>query len=343
MAEVRCNKSLFMFVDYRGGFYHSARYKDANMNVHEIRRHFSEAGYDLIVRPYSEVDFRSQNYRGQYILYQSSEDRELLYKSYIEDILLGLEIQGAILIPNFYLFRAHHNKVFMEILRDLSLNPLAGNVQSKGFGTYEDFVAQLSLFPDSVVMKPSEGAMSTDIKKLVSDKSKLQYTRKLSNSFHFVDAAKNLVKSYVRRPYLKKSNYRRKFVVQNFVPDLQNDYKVLVYGDCYYVLLRQNRKNDFRASGSGQFTFIESLPNGLLNYAEQVFKSFHTPYISLDIGYSNGKFYLFEFQAVSFGSFTLIASPFYFMQNDQGWRVVHEKSNLEQIFVQSVTRYLERG
>jgi len=49
--------------------------------------------------------------------------------------------------------------------------------------------------------------------------------------------------------------HRSKFIVQEFIPDLSNDWKVLVFWDKYYVLRRKNRPNDFRASGSGLFSF----------------------------------------------------------------------------------------
>jgi hypothetical protein len=78
-----------------------------------LEMYFREQGYETVFIRYAEIDFRDMNFKDQYVLYQSSEDRGLYYKSYIEDMLLGMQLQGAILIPGFHAFRAHHNKVFM--------------------------------------------------------------------------------------------------------------------------------------------------------------------------------------------------------------------------------------
>ena len=78
-----------------------------------------DSDYILVVKHFFEIDFRKESYKNKWVIYQSSEDPELHYKDYIEDVLLTLKIQGAKLIPNFDYFRAHHNKVFMEFLRDV--------------------------------------------------------------------------------------------------------------------------------------------------------------------------------------------------------------------------------
>lgn len=47
------------------------------------------------------------------ILNTSSEDNGYHYKDYIEDIILGLYLQGAILLPEYKYLRANNNKVYM--------------------------------------------------------------------------------------------------------------------------------------------------------------------------------------------------------------------------------------
>lgn len=104
---------IHMLVDYRGAFYSSSfNIKQlCSMNVEEIRRRFREAGYDLRIKQFSDVDFRKDDFKNQFVLYQSSEDPGSMYKGYIEDILLGLRLQGAILIPQFEYFRASQQSV----------------------------------------------------------------------------------------------------------------------------------------------------------------------------------------------------------------------------------------
>ncbi len=207
------NKKIILLVDYRGHFYSSVVYKDASMDIAMLKGYFSEQGFQITVKKFSEINFRSEDYTGQYILYQSSEDRDLFYKSYLEDIILGLQLKGALLIPSFYLFRAHHNKVFMEILRDINPYIPIRSILSKGYGTFEDFEADFDQFPKQVVIKPSAGAASVGVKLLRNDRDKQKYGRLVSRSFHFMDALKDMVKPYFRQNYIHKSNYRRKFVI----------------------------------------------------------------------------------------------------------------------------------
>ena len=112
-------REILLITDYRNQFYESVRSHGASMDLARMEKYFSNRGYNLKVMQFREIDFQSNDYKGYSILYQSSEDRGLLYKDYIEDILLGLDMQGAHLIPDFPKFRAHHNKVFMEILRNI--------------------------------------------------------------------------------------------------------------------------------------------------------------------------------------------------------------------------------
>ncbi len=108
------------------------------------------------------------------------------------------------------------------------------------------------------------------------------------------------------------------------------------------MLRRQNRKNDFRASGSGLFEWIDEVPESILEFSEGVFNSFHTPYLSLDIGYDGKTAYLFEMQFLSFGTTTIVRSHCFFTRQDKEWVRIEEKPNLEYEVARSVTRYIEQ-
>jgi len=303
--------------------------------------YFSDMGYNMKAMRFGEIRFNN-DYRGFPVLYQSSEDPGLLYKDYIEDILLGLSIQGARLIPDFPKFRAHHNKVFMEILRSINGNVAVKGILSNNYGTYEDFAHDIELQPEKLVMKPAGGARGCGVRRIAGHKAQLRYARELSSSFNMIEWLKVFVNSIIRKNYSKKSLHRRKFIVQEFLSGLDGDYKVLVYGKKYYVLERKNRKNDFRASGSGNFSFPVSPPDELLNFASDIYASFHVPFISMDIAKFENRYVLLEFQFISFGNYTLERSEFYFTRKGgSGWEKVEEIPDLEREFVSSVVRYLD--
>ncbi|MDD5368673.1 MAG: hypothetical protein PHQ40_06305 [Anaerolineaceae bacterium] len=338
--QIANEKQIYMLVDYRGHFYSSTRYKGASMDTTLLQEYFRAVGFDLIILGYPEINFRDNNYSGCYFIYQSSEDQGGLYKSYIDDILCGLALQGAILIPRYELFKAHHNKVFMEILRDLNENLLIKTIKSSYFGTLEDFVRFPCGGNDSTVMKPAFGAASRGVVLTNSRKERMYSAGKLSGSYNIFEAIKIFLKPLFREHYVKESLHRRKFISQNFISGLDNDFKVLVYGEKYYVLRRKNRKNDFRASGSGLFTYDTELPDGLLQFIRSVFSSFDVPFLSADICYDGINFHLLEFQFIMFGQYTLEKSGHYYSLINNSWVSTSEKPNLEKEFVNSIVQYI---
>ncbi len=335
-------RDILLLTDYRGHFYESVRSRGANLDLERMKMYFSDMGYTSKVMQFGDIEFNNNNYNGYPVLYQSSEDPGLLYKDYIEDILLGLSLQGARLIPDFPKFRAHHNKVFMEVLRSINGHLSASGISSKQYGTFEDFARDIELQPKKLVMKPAGGARSCGVRLTDGHKAQLRYARKLSSSFDTIEWLKVLVNSIIRKNYSKKSLHRRKFVVQEFLSGLGGDYKIVIYGKKYYVLERKNRKNDFRASGSGNFSFPVFPPDELLNFSYDLFAGFNVPFLSMDIAKFENRYVLLEFQFLSFGNYTLERSEFYFTRNvDSGWTKVEETPDLEREFVSSVVRYLE--
>jgi len=335
------NKRILLLSDYRDYFYSSTRAWDEPMRTERIKGFLTDAGYAVEMKQFADVDFRRDDLKGLPVLYQSSEDPSLLYKGYIEDVLLGLTLSGAFLIPRFSLFRAHQNKVFMEILRDHSSSDLVRNLSAKGYGTMEEFLRRMDRHSLPSVLKPAEGAMSSGIRLATTDAQKRQAARDVSRSGSWLEGLKDVVKKKVREPRHLKSNHRNKFVVQDFVAGLENDFKVLVYGEKYYVLKRSNRPGDFRASGSGRFEYLSEIPGGLLDAAREMYESFECPFISLDVGFDGQSYRLLEFQFVMFGNVTLEKSTFSYQKSGTVWKTVQEVPDLEREFSASVVRYLE--
>ena len=105
-----------IILDYRDFLYSSVNPPDSGINITKLSEYLTQLGADVRVWNYSNIDI-SENWSNQLIVYQSTEDRGLFYKDYIEDVILALEKRGAILIPDFFAFRAHHNKAYQELIR----------------------------------------------------------------------------------------------------------------------------------------------------------------------------------------------------------------------------------
>lgn len=334
-------EQIFLLTDYRGQFYSSTKHRGASVNLERLKKYFTELGFELVVRPFSEIDFRTQNYKDKWVLYQSSEDPGLFYRSYIDDIVTGLFFQGAKLIPSLDKFKAHHNKHFMEIARDLHASYLIKNICAKRYGTYEDYVKDIEKVKEgSYVLKSSNTSKSRGVFLLKSLKQKIKLPKLVSKSPSLQNFRYLIERIRTGKKPLKISNHRQKFILQPYISDLQGDYRVVIYADKFYVLYRSNRSNDFRASGSMLFNYDVKLPEGLLNYAKEVFDSFDAPFMALDIGVKNNDFFLFEFQFISFGQYTLEKSKFYYFLEDGMWQKKFEEPDLEREIATSVSNFI---
>ena len=165
-------QDITLLVDYRGVFYSGTRYPGTGFDIQKLKEYFLVYNFNLSVRSFAEVDFRAKNYNKEVILYQTSEDPWLHYKDYIEDIILGLKQQGAVLIPDFKYFRAHHNKVFLEILRDIIGNKNFKNIKSSHFGTLEEY-SKIGNDYEVKVLKSAYTSKSKGVYILDSEKSNL--------------------------------------------------------------------------------------------------------------------------------------------------------------------------
>lgn len=333
-------KKIFLLTDYRDQFYFSTRYRGACIDIPKLKNLFKKEGFDLTVKNLHDIDFREENYKNEWVLYQSSEDPGLLYKDYIEDIILALKLQGAKLIPKFDYFRAHHNKIYMELLRDIMNIDEIKNIKSNSFGTLEEYLRSDSCKSnEKKIIKPGMGTRGRGIM-ILDNKHNKSAVYKTSRSFTFDNFKLWLSKIKTGRDYTPMSNNRKKFTIQNFIEDLEGDHRILAYGDKFYYLYRKNRENDFRASGSGNLDFKKEPPKGIFDYAQTVYRKFNTPFMSLDIGHKDNKFYLFEFQFLCLGQYTLEKSNFYYKKTDNNWKKVSEKPNLEREFCRTVVDFI---
>lgn len=329
-----------------------------NQIIQKLKKLFGE-GCTVKKRRFTDLDFKDKNkYKGWFVLYASSDDYGLLYKDYIEDMLLRLIADGAILIPNFNLFRAHHNKSYMELYKTFFLPDELNTIYTQvipGYDVLKEKIDNESInFP--VVVKAATGAGSSGVG-LAKNKRELF---KIAYRFSYRKYMDYYV-NWFRLPFMQrlKNGYRRlkgqpevfykpmqgKFIIQNFISGLSYDYKILVFGEKYYVLKRINRKNDFRASGSGKLSYEYDFHevSEVMDYAKIVYDLLKVPMASLDIANDGEKNYLIEYQCINFGPYTLQYAPFYFTKDKNGiWEKVNETSVLEDEYARSIKYYFDK-
>ena len=323
------SKKIYLLTDYKEVFSNKHKSKPYRSGYDKklLIKYFKKYGYATVFLKFTDINFEKYKWNNEIILYTSSEEIGGNYKDYIEDIVYALELSGAKVLPSYKYLRAHNNKVFMEILRQLFLPDHLFCNAVKHFGSLEDLIEKLSnseiSFP--CVIKSSKGAQSKGVALARNKEELLKNAKKLSRTPNRLYEIRDKLRSYKMRGYRPESRHQKKFIVQPFIKGLSNDYKVLIYGNIYFVLLRKNRPNDFRASGSGLFSPCkkDQIPKGMLDDIENIFSKLDIPFLSVDYAFSDGKGYLLEMQAIHFGNST-------------------KTIDQEEVYVQSVINYLKR-
>jgi len=338
---------VYLLTDYKGffGSKHNARPPGTGMRKDLLIQYF--APYQILPHfiPFSEVVFRDADWKGKYVFYTSSEDAGLHYKDYIEDIVYGLQLAGAHVIPEYRFLRANNNKVFMEIIRDLMNHPALNTLSSGYYGSLEEALQAYPELHQPLVIKTAAGAMSSGVARAVNTVDLKRILKKFCRTPYFFNEFKNIVRTFKYPGYVKDSKYRQKIIVQNFIPGLSNDWKILIFGKKYYIFKRPNRKNDFRASGSGHdiYNYGDTArpPQGIFDFASQIFTLLDVPHLSIDIGYDGKKFHLLEFQAIYFGTVGHERSNCYYEKSGNDWTPVYKILDLEQVYCDCIAAYIK--
>lgn len=338
----------FLILHDNRGYVANSLLADAGrkISIQKLKETLEKEGATVEVKNLHNLKFPTE-YKGWYVVYPSSEDNGLLYKGFIEDVLLRLRMDEAILLPRFELFRAHHNKVFMELCRT-AMSKKYQSLQSKCFYSMSDLRKILEepiSYP--VVLKTAEGAGSSGVTLAGSRQEAIQKARRMGRCImlrggygvwahirHIIGTSYRKIKSGMTGVTIaERATEREKMILQPFIPGLKNDYKVLVFGEKYYLLRRNVREGDFRASGSGKLEFpttFTDVERKVLDYAKGAYGELDTPLLSIDIAYDGKKCHMVEFQCLNFGPYTLQFSGCYYTDSGNGWERWEGKSILEE-------------
>ncbi len=342
------NKEIIALIDYKNhfGFSAGSKFYRSGMDIELLKKFSMEKGYSFKMMHFNDLDFRNLKTEDTLYIYTSQEDPGYHYKGYIEDIVYSLELGGAYVLPKYKYLRANNNKVFMELLRDLSKDEDFHKIKSNGFGTFEELEMSNVVANEKKVIKKAAGATSKGVFLSSNQSELLKTAKKVSSSPWTWDGIKDLVRPYLHKGYIPNSRNRKKFIIQNFIPDLKNDWKILVFGDKYFIEYRGVRENDFRASGSHKFLFnddiADRIPAGIFHFAEKIKNILQNPHFSIDIGFVNNVFYVFEFQALSFSSYAQLKSTCYYERKGEEFIRVNENFPLEYLYIDSLIQYYEK-
>ena len=327
-----------------------------SMDVKKIQEYFVSKDYEVIIYKFSELDL-TKNYKGVYILYQTSEAPGAFYKRYIEDLIFFLEKHGAVPLPGHRLFMAHHNKVFMEFMRSDFRDESLKSVKSACFGSWVDAINYNSAFPVVIKQASSSGGAGVFLAKNKKEFDiKVKKAGRLVIANNLTSLLKDYVKKCTKKIILKMYPERSKYIkydvspvstlliVQTFIPGLTGDYKVLFFGGKYYMMYRKNREHDFRASGSGSFFPVPEEDHvGILDFARKLTLEIDFPIIGMDIGFDGNQYHLLEFQVIHIGTSALHRAKYWHEFHDGRWIKYEGLSNLEEEFSRAIHSHIQKS
>ncbi|MGL4358059.1 MAG: ATP-grasp domain-containing protein [Cetobacterium sp.] len=340
-------KEILIIVDYREIFRRELK-SYYTISIEKMKNVFINKNYEVQV--YSYVDLLNEGLekiQNKIIVYTSSSDEG--YKRYIDDLLFYLKDSNEI-YPKYELLKSQENKGFQELYK---LKQNIKSLNSFYLCTLSDFYKIENKIEYPIILKKIDGAGSSQVFKLDSKEElvkkikksiriKNYYNRKLKSIFAETMLKLNLNKKNHKlyKEYILEDLNIDPFILQEFVPDLESDWKILVFGKKFYALNRKVRKNDFRASGSGKLSFFDP-PKEVLDYAYKIYKKLDVPIVSLDICIDkNFNCFLIEFQALHFGPYTLIKSDSYFQKNGNEWEKLEKKSDLAEEYSTAILEYI---
>lgn len=320
---------------------------DTQVLVDKLR----DCGFQVTELEYHQAVKLSDTIRNSVILYSFSQIENT--RNYLKDLIRILMLNDNLLLPSYDLLLCHENKGFQELYkRSLGISSLEGTYLC----SRDDLDAYELKFP--LVLKSVDGSNANGVHLVRNRNELMKRISGMEERLSLADRLDLFRRRYFRtkrsmpgwenyHPVTDEKQYRyhispkTRFVLQEFVPGLSCDYRVIILGDKYYVSKRLTRKGDWRASGTKLFTY-ETEPNpAILDYARTFFDKVGLPILAMDLGQTDKGICLFEFQASHFGITPIQCGPGYFCNRSGNWEFISSKGKFEEDIAQAVSSYLK--
>jgi len=334
-------------------FFGQARKPWASLNtdlfVDELKNH----GYNIELYEFYQIANDLVKLKNEIIIYSFSQKFNLRFL--IKDTIRYLEKEGNVVIPDFNLLYCHENKGYQEFYkRQLGIT----KPKALYFSSKREMENMDIKFPK--VLKTIEGSNGRGVFLVRSKKDVYRVLKKIEKQLSIFERIDLLRRHFFRKQktfagypdfnpmkdYYQYRDYITQevpFVLQDFVENLDCDYRVIVLYDRYFAVKRMTNKGDFRASGTKKFIFDFEMPKGLLDYAKEIFDTFKSPLLSMDIGFDGKDFYLFEYQAIHFGISAVVRSNGYHVLENGHWKFTQTTTVFEVAIAEAFDKYVKLG
>lgn len=339
---------LYLLTD--DGFFGQTRKPWVSLNVDRLCQGLTSRGLEVRVATVRDVGTWRVDPRDSVVFYTFSQKENT--RRFIQDVARYLCLRGNHLVPSYDLLLCHENKGFQEFYRRIKNLPCLPSLYLEDDAECDTLPIR---FP--VVVKTVEGSNARGVFLARTPSELRRVARKLRPGLSLGTRLDLVRRRYFRRRkhYPEYPDYRnavdaaqyrdyvtprRRFVVQEFVPGLDHDYRVLAVGSKWFVMKRHTFPKDFRASGTKRFDFDFTLPDGLLDVAEGVLAALDTPFLSMDLCPHAGGFALLEFQALHFGVNVVKKGRGWFEREGQRWVFHAGRADLEDCLAEGLAHYL---
>jgi glutathione synthase/RimK-type ligase-like ATP-grasp enzyme len=332
-------------------FFGQTRKPWVSMDADKIINIVTENGYQVAEYGFHEIVNKNIPIRDSIVFYTFSQRENL--RRYIMDAIRCLDDGTNLIIPSYDLLCCHENKGYQEIIRK-KLNIL----EPKGlyFSSKREISNYNINYP--VVLKDIEGSNAKGVFRANNFSELLRIIRKIEPPIKFLLKLDLFRRKYFRRKkhYSEYKNYNnridcnqyrdyiiqeKRFVLQEFIPGLSYDYRMIIFYNHYYVVRRKNRDADFRASGAKRFIIDDEVDSKILDYAREIFSKFNNPYLSIDIGCTGNHFVLFEFQALHFGINAIVKNSGYYTFENGVWKFHKKPLPIEAEIAMGLVKFLQ--
>lgn len=336
----------------RDKFFGQTRKPWTSLDVDRLADIIRSKGYEVELYDFHELINSDADIQGRTIIYAFSQKEN--YRAYINDIVYHLSRRNRV-IPSYELLKCHENKGYQEIhKKEAGLKSLAASYYS----SYKEVDFSRLTYP--LVLKTTSGTNGKGVYLVKTPEDVPAIIRKLVKNTSVLTQI-----DFFRRKYFRKKKFpeypgfsdrkdleeykeylreEQNFILQEYVPGLTFDYRVLIAFDRYYVMKRTVKKGDFRASGSKLFSFDTQPDQRLLDFARSVFEKFDSPFLSIDVVFNGKDHFLIEYQALHFGMSVVMKSAGFFQQSagSNNWEFTKEKPDAENLFARTFVSYLEK-
>lgn len=288
-----------------------------------IAIHYKDSGFTPKWIQYCETEnipFKIVNAFDSNIIEQLNDCQFLLWHHYHSDykerivaekILFALEHAGIKVFPNWKTAWYFDDKVAQKYLLEAIKIPM---VPSYVFYDKQKALDWINHTEFPKVWKLRGGAGSQNVRLIRSREMAVQYVKKafgrgfsVFNRFEYVkerfrnfregnitlgDLIKSSGRLIIPRDITRYQKREKGYIYfQEFIPNLDSDVRIQVIGGRLFGLKRFVRKNDFRASGSGNFVEFnsENIDINVLRTAVRLASIIDAQSLTIDFIYKNGK------------------------------------------------------